>query len=177
NLAQLQFPTHLLPLDQFNQGNALHLQFGQWAEGTGAQPFKTVEDYEKWLKRVDAFIQWCDSAIINMREGMARGYSLPKALTEKVIAQMAVLAEGPVDQHVFYSPVKRMPADFSVNDRTRLTSAYTKRVGDKIIPTFHKLHEFLAREYLPASRASSGISAIPNGKDYYALQIRIYTTT
>jgi len=81
NLAQLQFPTHLLPLDQFNSINALHLQFGQWAGGTGAQPFKTVEDYDNWLKRVDAFIGWCDTAVVNMREGMARGYVLPKALT------------------------------------------------------------------------------------------------
>ena len=43
NLKQLRFPTHLLPVDQFN---SLHLTIGQLAGGTSAQPFKTVADYE-----------------------------------------------------------------------------------------------------------------------------------
>src|SRR5688572_31651076 len=61
NLAQLEFPTHLLPIDQFT---GLHLQIGQWAGGTSAQPFKTPQDYENWLKRVDRFIEWSDTAIV-----------------------------------------------------------------------------------------------------------------
>ncbi len=177
NLQQLQFPTHLLPIDQFNQLNALHLQFGQWAGGTSAQPFKSVEDYENWLKRVDAFIEWCRTAMINMREGITRGYVLPRALTEKVIPQMADLAKGPVEDHVFYSPIKRMPPDFNARERAKLREAYFKMVNDKVIPTFKSLLQFLTDEYLPASRSSSGISAILNGKEYYALQIKIYTTT
>jgi uncharacterized protein (DUF885 family) len=35
----------------------------------------------------------------------------------------------------------------------------------------------LEQEYLPASRSTSGISGIPRGKEYYDLQIKIYTTT
>ena len=177
NLAQLQFPTHWLPLDQFNNLNALHLQFGQWAGGTSAQPFKTVEDYEKWLKRLDAFVDWCHTAVTNMRIGIARGYVLPKALTQKVIPQMADLMKGPAEEHLFYTPIKNVPEEFSVKDRVRLARAYAATIGGKIIPTFRQLHDFLTNEYLPASRASSGISEIPNGRDYYALQIKIYTTT
>lgn len=177
NLAQLRFPTHLLPIDQFNSLNALHLQFGQWATGTSAQPFKTVEDYEKWLKRLDRFTAWCHIAVTNMRAGMARGYVLPKALTQKVIPQMADLAKGPVEDHLFYTPIKITPAEFSSDDRARLTRAYAAMVGEKIIPAFRHLEEFLTTEYLLASRTTSGISGIPKGKEYYAMQIRIYTTT
>ena len=34
---------------------SLPLTMGQLGSGTGAQPFKTVKDYENWLKRISAF--------------------------------------------------------------------------------------------------------------------------
>lgn len=174
NLKQFQFPTHLLPVDQFN---SLHLTIGQLAGGTSAQPFKTVRDYENWLKRVDAFTGWCSTAVTNMRTGMTQGYVLPKALIRKVIPQMADLAKLPVEDHVFYAPIKRMPAGFSPADRQRLTVAYADMVKTKIIPAFQNLHDFLAGKYLAAGRDTSGIAAIPKGKEYYELQIQYYTTT
>jgi uncharacterized protein (DUF885 family) len=173
-LDQLKFPTDLLPINQFW---SLHLDIGQWAGGTSAQPFKTVHDYENWLKRLDAFTEWCHTAVRNMRAGMKQGYVLPKALTEKVIPQMTALTKTPAEEHPFYAPIKLMPKEFSENDRTRLTAAYSSMIADKIVPAFRELEEFLTREYLSASRESSGISAIPNGRDYYQLQIKTYTTT
>lgn len=174
NLKQLQFPTHLLPINQFE---SLHLQIGQWAGGTSAQPFKTVRDYENWLKRLDAFTEWCGVAVSRMREGMKRGYVLPKPLIEKVVPQMADLAKGPVETHVFYGPIKFIPSSISTTDRTRLTTAYAEKIREKIIPAFSHLQEFFSKEYLPAGRTSSGISEIPNGREYYKLQIQTYTTT
>ena len=50
-------------------------------------------------------------------------------------------------------------------------------ISEKIIPTYKKMETFLKEEYLPASRESSGISALPNGKEYYDHQIKTYTTT
>lgn len=174
NLKQLEFPSHLLPINQFQ---SLHLVIGQWAGGTSAQPFKTIRDYENWLKRLDAFTGWCSTAIARMREGTKRGFVLPKPLIEKIIPQMADLAKGPVEEHVFYSPIKLMPAIFSAADRTRLTAAYSEKIRGKIIPAFRNLEDFFSKEYLPAGRTSSGIAAIPNGREYYKLQIQTYTTT
>ena len=173
-LQQLRFPTHLWPINQFW---SLHLDIGQWAGGTSAQPFKTVRDYENWLRRLEAFTQWCQTAVGQMRQGMKQGYVLPKALTQKVIPQMAALAKAPVEEHLFYAPIKLMPAGFPDADRTRLSSAYAAMVREKIIPAFRKLELFLRQEYLPASRASSGISGIPGGREYYDLQIKSFTTT
>ena len=91
-LERLRFPAHLMPINQFY---SLHLEIGQWAGGTSAQPFKAVRDYENWLKRLDAFTAWCYTAIDNMRVGMKRGYVLPKALTQKVIPQVAAMTKTP----------------------------------------------------------------------------------
>jgi uncharacterized protein (DUF885 family) len=173
-LDRLRFPMHLMPINQFS---SLHLDIGQWAGGTSAQPFKTVRDYENWLKRLDAFTIWCHSAVMNMREGIKRGYVLPRALTQKVIPQMAAMTKTPVEEHLYFAPIKQMPAGFSDADRTRLTTAYTTVIEQKIIPAFRELEKFLTEEYLPASRTSSGIAAVPRGEEYYRSQIKASTTT
>lgn len=174
NLDQLSFPTQLLPLNQFD---CLHLTMGQLASGAGAQPFQTVEDYDKWLKRVDQFMAWCDTAVVNMRTGITKGFVLPKALTTKLLPQFAELAQGKVETHLYYSPINMMPASFSAADQTRLKGAFTGMITEKLIPTFSRVSEFLKNEYLPACRSTSGIYDTPLGKAYYAHQAKIYTTT
>lgn len=174
NLGDLQFHKELMPLNQFD---CLPLQIGQYASGSSAQPFKTVKDYDNWLKRLDAYTVWCDTAIANMRRGMAAGYVIPKVLAEKMVPQMAGFDHGPVEKHLFYTPITTLPATFSPEDRARLTESYKKMIADKIIPTYQKLHAFVKDEYVPRCRTSAGISDIPDGAAYYAHQIKLHTTT
>ncbi|HEY5823422.1 MAG TPA: DUF885 domain-containing protein [Cyclobacteriaceae bacterium] len=174
NLEGLQFNDHLLPI---NQMFATHLMVGQLASGSSIQPFKTVKDYDNWLSRLEAYVQWCDTAVVNMKKGIAQKYVLPKALTKKVIGQLANFDHGPVKEHLYYEPIKNIPADFSAGDKARLTKAYEEIIGDKIIPAHKKMKDFMSSEYLPASRESSGIDAVPAGKEYYAYLIKQFTTT
>ncbi len=181
HLEALNYPGNLMPINQMNAtydfSTSLHLIMGQLAGGRSAQPFKTVIDYGNWLKRLDAFTVWCDTAIVNMREGMEKGYVLPKALTKKVILQMADLNHGPIQEHLFYSPVKLMPGIFSEEDKSRLKKEYSEMVAKKIIPAFKHLHNFLKDEYLPACRETAGISALPQGTAFYNHKIKYFTTT
>lgn len=174
NLEDLSFPKELTPINQFD---CLPLMMGQLAGGTSGQPFKTAQDYDNWLKRVDGFVAWCDTAVANMRRGMAAGYVLPKALAEKMIPQLAAFDHGPVEKHHYYSPIALIPNDFSAEDKARITAAFQTMVGEKIIPVYQRMHQFVKDEYLPACRSSSGISAVPNGEKYYAHQIKTFTTT
>ena len=57
-----------------------NLDFNQFANGTNAQPFKTVEDYNNWLKRLDGYVDWMHSAEAKMRQGIELGHVLPKSL-------------------------------------------------------------------------------------------------
>ncbi len=174
NLGDLEYHKELLPINQFD---CLPLSIAQYAGGTSAQPFKTVKDYDNWLSRMDAFTMWCDTAIANMRRGMATGYVLPKALTVKIIPQMASFDHGPVDKHLFYSPIHQLPKNFSKEERARITRAYAHMVADQIIPVYKRMHDFFQNEYLPASRDSVGISNVPQGREFYAQQIKLHTTT
>lgn len=174
SLAGLTFKTDLMPIDQMW---SLHLSIGQLASGSGAQPFKTVADYNNWLKRVDGYLGWLSSAENNMKSGIKLGYVLPKSLIKKVIPQLAAMAESNVGNHLFYQPISNLPREFSEKDKAELTAAYSSMVKDKVIPAYEKLHDFMSTTYLDSGRQSSGISAIPNGKKYYNHQIKTYTTT
>jgi len=174
NLEGLSFPVELMPL---NQIFSTHLMIAQIAGGTSLQPFKTVKDYDNWLKRVDGFVVWCDTAVVNMRNGMKQGYVLPKPLIEKMIPQLSGMDHGPVTEHLFYTPAKNFPKDFSAEEKNRLETQYAAMVETKIIPTFIKLHDFVKNEYLPAGRSTAGFDALPNGKALYNYYIKYYTTT
>lgn len=173
-LEGLTFNDYLLPINQFW---CTPLLIGQIASGSSVQPFTTVKDYDNWLSRLDAYLVWCDTAMANMKKGMATGYVLPKSLTLKVIPQFADLDHGPVEEHLFYTPIKNLPSDFSEAEKERLTDAYRKMVGDKIIPKYRQMHDFIQNEYLPASRETSGVSGVPQGKEMYQFLIKLYTTT
>ena len=169
-----QYKSYLLPLNQFS---SLPLLIGQLASGSSSQPFKTVKDYQDWLMRLNAYTAWCDTAIVCMREGMAKGYTLPKSLTIKTIPQFADLAKGPAQNHLFYTPIKNFPSNFSAEDKQKLQKAYQEMIENKIIPIYQKMYAFLQKEYLPACRNSSGIADIPEGKAYYSYLIKQHTTT
>ena len=182
-LAQASYKNDLLM--PINQMWTINLTMGQLASGSSAQPFKTVEDYDNWLSRLDKYNTWLQSAKERMQQGMNEGYVLPKSLIKKVIPQFESLTivktspEGITDfsEHLFYSPINTLPADFSDTDKTRLTEAYSNMLNDKLIPSFKAMYEFLNSDYLAAGRESSGISDIPNGKAYYQHAIKNYTTT
>jgi uncharacterized protein (DUF885 family) len=174
NLEAFKFKDYLLPINQFT---STPLFIGQLASGSSIQPFKTVTDYENWLKRLEGYVIWCDSAIANMRQGMKEGYVLPKALALKVIPQLADLDHGPVKDHLYYGPIAALPDSFPGDEKARLTKAYEDMIANKIIPAHKKLSDFFKNEYLPACRTTSGIDGTPLGKDFYAYAIKVYTTT
>lgn len=173
NLEGLAFHDDLMPINQF-QG--MHLTIGQFASGSSAQPFKTVKDYENWLERLTAFNDWVISAEAKMKEGVSKGYVLPKALTLKVIPQLKDLAKED-KSHLFYAPLNNFPKEFSNEEKKKITEDYTKLITEKLVPSLKNLYNYVSTDYLAKSRTTSGISAIPDGKAYYKHLIKNYTTT
>lgn len=174
NKLGLKYHFEYLP---FNQMFALPLTIGQFGSGTGAQPFKTVKNYDDWLKRVTSFSVWADTAIANFKKGMQNGVVLPKALVAKMIPQMQSMVVAKPEQSLFYGPVNLMPKDFSAADKQRLIEAYKNAIANFIVPTYKKLGDFLQNEYLPKARTTSGYSAMPGGAEMYTYLVRQQTTT
>jgi uncharacterized protein (DUF885 family) len=70
-----------------------------------------------------------------------------------------------------------LPKDFSEADKKRLTEAYKKAIVEEIVPTYKKLGNFIKNEYIPKTRSTSGIDALPQGKELYAYLVKYWTTT
>ena len=170
----LKQPTNLMPIHQFW---GTHLTMGQFAGGTSAQPFKTEKDYTNFLTRMDKYSVWIDSAMVYMKKGIKQGIVIPKALTVKLIPQFEEMATSKIEDNLFYSAIKLMPATFSDSVKKDFTERYIALINDKLIPQHKKMTEFLKNEYLPASRTTSGIGAFPFGKELYATYVKQWTTT
>ena len=173
-LKGISFNKDLMPIDQMW---TFQLTMGQLASGKGAQPFVTPDDYRNWLVRLEGYINWMSSAEEKMKEGIEKGYILPKSLIEKVIPQLSAMADTNLTSHLFYNPIKNLPDGFTKDEKAELIASYKQIITDKIIPAYQKLRDFMAGPYYEAGRESSGYGALPDGKEYYKYAIQVYTTT
>ena len=170
----ISYHPEYIPATQFR---SLALTMPTWGAGGNVQPFKTVQDYQNWLKRISAFTIWVDTAVANFNKGIKAGVVLPKALVSKMILQMEKLAEKDSSKNIFYGPVRNFPQDFTVAQKEKLRNDYNKAITTQLAPAYSKLALYLKNEYLPQARSTSGYNAIPNGANIYKFFVRLNTTT
>ena len=164
----------LMPLFQIQ---SLHLYVAQLAGGTSVQPFKTIEDYNNWLSRLDDYLFFLDTSIDKMKLGMGKGVVLPRVLTLKMLPQVRAFIDIPLKENLFYQPILNFPDGISDVDKDILESNYAAFIKDKLTPKYVELHQFLTEEYLPKCRETSGLLDLPNGKETYQYLIKLHTTT
>ena len=166
----------LIPFTQFD---GLPLQFPLLGSGEGNQPFKSTKDYDNWLKRIDLFAVWMDSAQSNFQHGEKTGFVLPKKLVLKIIPQLraAEITSSDMNKNIFYGPITHLPKDFSNIDKAKYSKLYQEAINSKIIPSYTKMADFLEKEYLPKARTTDGYNGLPNGSAIYNYYVKSWTTT
>jgi len=174
SLAAEQYPSWMLPINPYNNLASLIAVLGS---GAGAQPFRTVKDYENWSRRSLGVPALFDQAIANMREGMAAGVVQPRALMEKVLPQLDAVIKPSAEESIFWAPIRNMPQDFSAEDRERLSAEYKRMIEYRLLPAYRALRGFIATQYLPAARSTDGLGALPNGQAWYAHTIAGLTSS
>ncbi len=174
SLMALTFKDNLTPLNQFW---GLHLALGQLGSGDGNQPFKSVDDYNNWVKRATVFSSWVDSALVYFKKGMDENYVLPKSLAVKIIPQCKSIVVDDVTKSLFWGPIYKLPNSFSDADKKRITDDYTKLLKEQILPSYKKLGDFIEKKYVAKTRTSSGINGNSGGDAYYNYLIQYWTTT
>jgi uncharacterized protein (DUF885 family) len=182
DLESLSYHPEYMPANQIMllppfRREPLSLMMGILGAGTGPQPFKSIRDYENWLKRIKSFTVWVDTAIENFNKGITSGIVLPKALVIKIIPQLENLAQEDTSRNIFFGPVRKFPADFTDEQKRKLSASYYIAITTELIPTYKKLIVYLRNDYLPHARLSSGYNDLPNGKEMYKFYVRYYTTT
>lgn len=169
-----RYPTWLQPINQFGNFASSLAQLGS---GTGSQPFKTVADYDNWLKRGALAPAVFDQLIANSREGIKRGVVQPKPLMVKVVSQLDALIKPRAEDSLFWKPVANLPASFSEADKARLSAEYRRMIEAELMPAYTRLRDFIRDDYLPHARDSAGLGALPGGEAWYAFNARRSTTT
>jgi uncharacterized protein (DUF885 family) len=173
--AALQFPNHLLPINQLMFSAPILL--ANLADGKAFQAMTTPPQYRAFLNRIKQLTPWIDQAIANMREGIKTGVVLPKALIVAALPQYQSLAKQTADASQFYASIKTMPSNFSDADQRNLKAAYAAEIDQRLNPALARLARFLEQEYLPAGRDSAGLGALPNGAQWYQEEVASNTTT
>ena len=168
SLAAEKYPGWMLPVSQYYNLGSIMAILGS---GSGAQPFNTVQDYDTWSKRSLGIPPLFDQAIANMREGMRAGVVQPRDLMEKVLPQLDAVIKPTAEESIFWAPVRNMPDDFPEADKARITAEYKRMIEYRLMPAYRALRGFIATEYLPATRKTDGLSALPNGVAWYTQNI------
>ncbi|MGK2285547.1 DUF885 domain-containing protein [Pedomonas sp. V897] len=155
----------------------MHIMFPDISSGESLAPYKTVKDYENGLKRLDEFVTIMDRAIERMREGIAAGHVQPQVVVDNVIGQLDNIIQQGVDNSPFYMPIKNIPADFSANDKARLTKAYQEKIAKSVLPVYERMKVFMQTEYKPHARRVPGLLGMKDGPLLYAALVQQHTTT
>ena len=167
---QYRFDGQLLPFSQ--RGGVQNLD-----NTTNRLRLESVADYEDWLARLGKIDDVVDQTIALAEKGRRSGITAPRILMERIPDQIAVqLVEFPADSP-FFRPFADLPERIPPAERERLRAAATEVIDASVLPAYRKLDRYFRDKYLPAARDTIGLSALPNGSDWYELRARTYTTT
>src|SRR5436190_17727199 len=107
-----------------------------------------------------------------MRQGEKDHLMPPKLVLEKLPSQ----CDGIMAANPFLEPTKKFPAEFSEQDKKRLTDEITKAVNEDVLSAYRKFAEFLRTEYDPKGRTELTIESLADGKRRYAEAVKQTTT-
>ncbi|MBS0432651.1 MAG: DUF885 family protein [Proteobacteria bacterium] len=170
-LADQRFGQWQMP---FNSDSAFWSDIGY---DLGGDRLRTADDYRKYLDKLGQIPEYFDQQIDAMRAGLKRGFSVPRAVLDgrdRSIKSVADLTDP--TQAGFYKPLVQMPASIPASDQAAMRAQAQQLIRDGIIPAYAKLLKFFDDEYVPQARKTLAAEALPDGKAWYAQQLKEYTT-
>jgi uncharacterized protein (DUF885 family) len=140
-------------------------------------PRATLNDYENLIARLKGVPKVLDQVMVLLNKGLESGITPPRITLRDVPEQIkSQMIENP-DENELLKPFREFPADISETQRERLRREAAAILKEKVLPAFGKLDEFFVKTYLPGTRETIAMSALPDGKAWYAFNVRTTTTT
>lgn len=134
-------------------------------------------DAVAWIARLRALPLYFDQQTDNLRRGIATGFVQPQSTASSVLAILRLAADQPAAASPLLAPLKHMPATIPADRQAALRAEGLAAVEQSVQPAQRKLLAFFEREYLPHARAQLGASSLPDGRAWYAFEVRRSTTT
>ncbi len=169
-IAEIGFNYHRLPI---SRTGGFHLMFPDVFQ---VMPFNTIEDYARYVARLEAFKQYAMENIELMRIGLRTGYRPPRCALVDLDQQLTAQVVSDPTLCVFYRPFCQFPAQFSETDRRKLSEAAGNAILNSIVPGYQLLHDFVVNDYMPGARETIAGADLPDGEAFYAHRIHYFTS-
>ena len=134
-------------------------------------------DAVAWIARLRALPAYFDQEIGNLRRGVAARVVQPQPTASAVLAILRLAADQPAAASPLLAPLKDLPATIPAERREALRAEALAAIERSVKPAQAKLETFFERDYLPHARTQLGASTLPDGRAWYAFQVRRSTTT
>jgi len=146
-----------------------------WGGLNARTPYQTENEWRNFISRLQDIPRYFAEHIANMQRGLARGWSVPRASLngrDNTIEPYTLTG----DNNPFLAILERIPASIAEPVRSQLRDEGRRAVLEHAVPAYTKLLAFIREEYLPRTRTSIAASDLPDGRAFYASQIREYVT-
>jgi uncharacterized protein (DUF885 family) len=121
--------------------------------------------YRAYAARLRDVPRYFDQQTANMRAGLARGFSVPRAVLVGRDGSIAMVAElKDIESSNFYDPYRKMPSTIPPAEQETLRAEGRAAIRDAVVPAFAKLLVFFRSEYMPKARTTLAAEAMPEGK-------------
>jgi len=148
-----------------------------WTYLDGRRAFSDAGEYQRYIGRMREIPRYFDEQIENMRAGLKRGFTVPRATLGGRDASIALFVVDDPSKSSFLKPFADMPATIPAAQQQALRAEALEAVRGSVIPSYRKLLQFYRGEYFPRARTTIAARDLPNGDAYYRANIREYTTT
>ena len=168
--AEIRYRDYEMP---FNADSSFWSDLGFMARATP----RDAAGYRAYAARLRDVPRYFEQQTANMRAGLARGFSVPRAVLDGRDVSIAMVAElKDVESSNFYDPYRKMPATIPAAEQETLRAEGRAAIRDALVPAFARLLVFFRNEYMPKARTTLAAEAMPDGAAWYREQIRKYTT-
>ncbi len=171
-LDQYQFNAHYVPITaEYGFHNYL-------ASLPNYMRFRTVDDYQNYLKRLRQYGQHFDQQIQWMKKGMEVGMVQPQVVLKDFEKTVSGIYDVKIEDSSFFKPFKDLTKlDLSDGQKLQLVSDAQKVIADVVYPAYRQFYDFLVEQYIPNAKQDIASKTWPNGEAYYNNRIRYFTTT
>lgn len=146
-----------------------------WTEFTPRQGFATAAIYRNYLARLRDVPRYFDEQVVNMRAGLARGFTVPRVSVVGRDRTIEPYVKGDTTNPL-YTPFVQMPATIPAAEQAAMRAEAVATIRDVVAPAYARLLAMMRVEYLPKARITLGASVMPNGNAYYKAMIDKFTT-
>jgi uncharacterized protein (DUF885 family) len=141
------------------------------------RPLDSAQAARNYIAKLDDVPRYFEQQTANMRAGLKRGFSVPRAVLDGRDVSIANYAEvKSPEESEFYAPLKELPATIPADEQAKLRADAVRAIREHVIPAYAKLLVFFRKDYVPHARTTLAAEALPDGKAFYRQQIREYTT-